>query len=212
MLCAVLAFCACNSDKKRIQTYFNDYHPDCEVELKGDVNVDSTFCPLAALDSVSLELMAHRMNLLALLEVNPDSAFKLARKLNEKYAAENAFASLAYPNGPKNRLSYQMKCLVDGNERYVVFFKNADNDEIESSSLEVDEAIDSLMSSFTMLKNGLKIILNDSGSAAETKKKSDREEKEKAEEAKPKEEEPVASSDSGNKEENENEKPEGDKE
>ncbi|MBO4659611.1 MAG: hypothetical protein J5637_08315 [Prevotella sp.] len=187
VLCAIVTLCACNSDKKRIQTYIDNYHPDTEIELEGDVNVDSTFCPLTALDATSLEIMGHRMNLLHLLEVNPDSAFILARQLNQKYAGDNAFASLAYPTGPKNRLSYQVKCKVDGNERYVVFFKNVDDDNIESSSLEVDEAIDSLMSSFTMLRNGLRIILNDSNTPAETKRKADKAQREEAEEAKARE-------------------------
>ena len=191
MLCAVVALCACNADKKRIQTYIENYHPDTEIELEGDVNVDSTFCPLAALESTSLEIMAHRMNLLHLLDENPDSAFALARQLNQQFAGDNAFASLAYPTGPKNRLSYQVKCTVDGNERYVVFFKNVDDDNIEASSIEVDEAIDSLMSSFTMLKNGLSIILNDKGQPAETKRKADKPQREADEEPQAREQQPA---------------------
>ena len=153
LLCTLVALCACNSDKKRIQTYIDNFHPDSEIELDGDVVVDSTFCPLAALDSASLVLLSHRMNLLSLLDVNPDSAFALARQLNQKYN-DSSFANIAYPKGPNNCLSYQVKCVVDGRERYVVFFKNANEDVIESSSIEVDEAVDSLMSSFTMLRNG----------------------------------------------------------
>ena len=152
LLCTLAALCACNSDKKRIQTYIDNFHPDSEIELDGDVVVDSTFCPLAALDSASLVLLSHRMNLLSLLDVNPDSAFALARQLNQKYN-DSSFANIAYPKGPNNCLSYQVKCVVDGRERYVVFFKNANEDVIESSSIEVDEAVDSLMSSFTMLRN-----------------------------------------------------------
>ncbi len=191
MLCAVVALSACNADKKRIQSYIENYHPDTEIELEGDVNVDSTFCPLAALESTSLEIMAHRMNLLHLLDENPDSAFALARQLNQQFAGDNAFASLAYPTGPKNRLSYQVKCTVDGNERYVVFFKNVDDDNIEASSIEVDEAIDSLMSSFTMLKNGLSIILNDKGQPAETKRKADKPQREADEEPQAREQQPA---------------------
>lgn len=190
MLCAVVALCACNADKKRIQSYIENYHPDTEIELEGDVNVDSTFCPLAALEATSLEIMAHRMNLLRLLDENPDSAFALARQLNQQFAGDNAFASLAYPTGPKNRLSYQVKCTVDGNERYVVFFKNVDDDNIEASSIEVDEAIDSLMSSFTMLKNGLSIILNDKGQPAETKRKADKPRREADDESQAREQQP----------------------
>ena len=173
MFCALLTLIACNSDKKRIQEYLDNYHPNAQVEMEGDVNVDSTFCPLQALDSASLVLMGHRMNLLRLLDVNPDSAFALARQLNQKYSDKNAFANIAYPKGPDNRLSYQVKCTVDGRERYVVFFKNVSDDNIENSSLEVDEAIDSLMSSFSMLRNGLQIILNDRKPAAEGKKKAE---------------------------------------
>ena len=191
MLCAVVALCACNADKKRIQSYIENYHPDTEIELEGDVNVDSTFCPLAALEATSLEIMAHRMNLLHLLDENPDSAFALARQLNQQFAGDNAFASLAYPTGPKNRLSYRVKCAVDGNERYVVFFKNVDDDNIEASSIEVDEAIDSLMSSFTMLKNGLSIILNDKGQPAETKRKADKPQREADEEPQAREQQPA---------------------
>lgn len=194
LLCTLVALCACNSDKKRIQTYIDNFHPDSEIELDGDVVVDSTFCPLAALDSASLVLLSHRMNLLSLLDVNPDSAFALARQLNQKYN-DSSFANIAYPKGPNNCLSYQVKCVVDGRERYVVFFKNANEDVIESSSIEVDEAIDSLMSSFTMLRNGLQIILKDSKAPAETKKKADSEKREKASSEEPQAEN--ASSDNG---------------
>ena len=108
-----------------------------------------------------------------------------------RYAGDNAVASLAYPTGPKNRLSYQVKGTVDGNERYVVFFKNVDDDNIEASSIEVDEAIDSLMSSFTMLKNGLSIILNDKGQPAETKRKADKPRREADEEPQAREQQPA---------------------
>ena len=198
LLCTLVALCACNSDKKRIQTYIDNFHPDSEIELDGDVVVDSTFCPLAALDSASLVLLSHRMNLLSLLDVNPDSAFALARQLNQKYN-DSSFANIAYPKGPNNCLSYQVKCVVDGRERYVVFFKNANEDVIESSSIEVDEAVDSLMSSFTMLRNGLQIILKDSKAPAETKKKADGEKREKASSEEPQAE--IASSDNGAQEE-----------
>ena len=194
LLCTLVALCACNSDKKRIQTYIDNFHPDSEIELDGDVVVDSTFCPLAALDSASLVLLSHRMNLLSLLDDNPDSAFALARQLNQKYN-DSSFANIAYPKGPNNCLSYQVKCVVDGRERYVVFFKNANEDVIESSSIEVDEAVDSLMSSFTMLRNGLQIILKDSKAPAETKKKADSEKREKASSEEPQAEN--ASSDNG---------------
>lgn len=194
LLCTLVALCACNSDKKRIQTYIDNFHPDSEIELDGDVVVDSTFCPLAALDSASLVLLSHRMNLLSLLDVNPDSAFALARQLNQKYN-DSSFANIAYPKGPNNCLSYQVKCVVDGRERYVVLFKNANEDVIESSSIEVDEAVDSLMSSFTMLRNGLQIILKDSKVPAETKKKADSEKREKASSEEPQAEN--ASSDNG---------------
>ncbi len=182
LLCSVVVCCACNSDKGRIQSFLDNFHPDAEVEIEGDINVDSTFCPLAALDSASLVLMANRMNLLHLLEVNPDSAFILARQLNQKYGGEKAFADIAYPKGPDNRLSYQVKCIVDGRERYIVFYKNLNDDAIENSSLEVDEAVDSLMSSFTMLRNGLNIILNDSRSPADKKPKAEEEKKKKTDE------------------------------
>lgn len=198
LLCTLVALCACNSDKKRIQTYIDNFHPDSEIELDGDVVVDSTFCPLAALDSASLVLLSHRMNLLSLLDVNPDSAFALARQLNQKYN-DSSFANIAYPKGPNNCLSYQVKCVVDGRERYVVFFKNANEDVIESSSIEVDEAVDSLMSSFTMLRNGLQIILKDSKTPAETKKKTDSEKREKASSEEPQAEN--ASSENGTQEE-----------
>ena len=198
LLCTLVALCACNSDKKRIQTYIDNFHPDSEIELDGDVVVDSTFCPLAALDSASLVLLSHRMNLLSLLDVNPDSAFALARQLNQKYN-DSSFANIAYPKGPNNCLSYQVKCVVDGRERYVVFFKNANEDVIESSSIEVDEAVDSLMSSFTMLRNGLQIILKDSKAPAETKKKTDSEKREKASNEEPQAEN--ASSENGTQEE-----------
>ena len=73
----------------------------------------------------------------------------------------------------------------------MVFFKNVDDDNIETSSIEVDEAIDSLMSSFTMLKNGLSIILNDKGQPAETKRKADKPQREADEEPQAREQQPA---------------------
>jgi hypothetical protein len=160
-LLILLALVACSSEKKSIQNYLDNNFPETEIDIVGDVVVDSVFCPLAALDSVSSKLLEYRIALLDLLEQNPDSAFKLADQLNTTYSASNAFANMAYPKGKNNRLGYQVKCKMEEEEKYLTFYKNENDDKIEVSTFEVDESIDSLMQGYNRLMNGIKVILDD---------------------------------------------------
>jgi hypothetical protein len=162
-VCAVMTLVACSSDKKKIQHYLDNNFSDREIVIDGDVVTDSAFCPLAELENVSLQLTALQGQLLQLLDVNPDSAFSLAASLQQKYSQKDAFVNMAYPKGKNNRLSYRAKCICDGAERYVTFFKYPQSDEIETSSLEVDENVDSLMVTFNQLMNGVKVIMDDRG-------------------------------------------------
>ena len=54
-----------------------------------------------------------------------------------------------------------VKCNEEGKDRVVTFFKDKKNEDIEFSSLDADEMVDSLIVSFDMLKDGIKIIVSD---------------------------------------------------
>ena len=54
-----------------------------------------------------------------------------------------------------------VKCNEEGKGRVITFFKGKDDENIEFSSLDVDELVDSLIVSFDMLKDGIKIIVSD---------------------------------------------------
>lgn len=161
LLLAVVALAACNADKKKIEAYVDNNFFDREVVVKGEVTVDSAFCPLSQLEQNAIQLMGHRGNLLKLLEENPDSAYQLAKALKIQLGDDKAFANLAYPNGKNNRLAYMAKCTVDGKERIVTFYKQLEGDKIELSSMDVDEAIDSLMVGYNHLMDGIRVILSD---------------------------------------------------
>ena len=152
---------SCNSNKNKIETYISNNVFDHNVEITGDIVVDSAFCPLTHLEQASIQLMGYQGLLLRMLDENPDSAYSLANSLKLQLGGNKGFASLAYPTGSNNRLAYMAKCSVDGSERMVTFFKYVDDDEIEQSSLDVDETIDSLMVSYNHLMDGIKVILAD---------------------------------------------------
>ena len=52
-----------------------------------------------------------------------------------------------------------VKCNVDGKERMVSFFKGVNDENIEMTSLDLDDTVDSLMVSYGQLINGIKVIL-----------------------------------------------------
>lgn len=161
LLLAVVALTACNADKKKVEAYIDNNFFDREVAVTGEVTVDSVYCPSSQLEQNAIQLMGHRGNLLKLLEENPDSAYSLAKALRVQLGDSKAFANLAYPNGKNNRLAYLAKCTVDGKERIVTFYKQLEGDNIELSSFDVEEAIDSLMVGYNHLMDGIRVILED---------------------------------------------------
>ena len=161
LLLAVAALTACNSDKKKIEAYIDNNFFDREVAVTGNVTIDSAYCPMSQLEQNAIQLMGYRGNLLKLLDENPDSAYALAKMLKVQLGDNKAFANLAYPNGKNNRLAYIAKCTVDGKERMVIFYKQVEEDKIELSSFDVDEAIDSLMVGYNHLMDGIRVILAD---------------------------------------------------
>ena len=161
LLMAVVALSACNGDKKKVKAYIDNNIFDKEVTVAGDITVDSAYCPMSQLDQNSIQLMGYRGMLLQLLDENPDSAYALAKTLRVQLGDSKAFANLAYPNGKNNRLAYMAKCTVDGKERMVTFYKQVEGDKIELSSLDVDEAVDSLMVGYNHLMDGIRVILAD---------------------------------------------------
>ena len=159
LICGVLTLMACSSEKKNINTYLENNYSDREISLVGDISSDSAFCPLAELENAATQIMNYRLQLLNLLEVNPDSAFKMARALNERMSAKDAFANMAYPKGKNNRVAYQVKCQQGNKVEYITFYKHATEDFVELSSLDIDDTIDSLMVSYNQLMNGISVIL-----------------------------------------------------
>lgn len=160
LACMALVVMACSSDKKKLEAYIQNNIADHEVEVVGDVVADSAFCPIEVLDNVSSKLNGYQSQLLMLLETNPDSAFAFARSLQTVYSKKDAFANMAYPKGKNNRVAYMVKCNVDGRERMVSFFKNISDDGIEMTSLDLDDAVDSLLVTYGQLMSGIKVILD----------------------------------------------------
>ena len=160
LICGALVLMACSSEKQDIETYLENNYSDREISLVGDISADSAYCPLAELENAATQILNYRMQLLNLLEVNPDSAFKMARELNTRLSAKDAFANMAYPKGKNNRIAYQVKCQQGGKVEYITFFKHETDDFVELSSLDIDDAIDSLMVGYNQLMNGIGVILN----------------------------------------------------
>ena len=156
----VLALMACSSDRNRIETYLENNFADNEIEIVGEIVPDSVFCALGDLDNAALELLGVRDQLLQLLDVNPDSAFKLAKNLSDKYADGKVFANYAYPKGKSNREALMVKCKQGGRERMIAFYKQPQGNLIEACSLDEDDARDSLLVTYNNLLSGIKIILD----------------------------------------------------
>ncbi len=159
--CVAIILTACDSDKSLIEKYLQNNYPDREIELVGDINVDSAFCPRTQLEDAALEIDNYKIQLDRLLAQNPDSALRLAKDLQKKFADNSAFINLAYPKGKNNAKALMVKCNEEGKGRVITFFKGKDDEDIEFSSLDVDELVDSLIVSFDMLKDGIKIIVSD---------------------------------------------------
>ena len=159
--CVVILLTACDSDKSLIEKYLQNNYPDREIELVGDISVDSAFCPRAQLEDAALEIDNYKIQLDRLLAQDPDSALRLARDLQKKFSDNSAFINLAYPKGKNNAMALMVKCNEEGKGRVVTFFKDKKDEDIEFSSLDVDEMVDSLIVSFDMLKDGIRIIVSD---------------------------------------------------
>ncbi len=156
-----LVLVSCNSDKSQIENYLQNNYPDREIEIVGDVSSDSAFCPKTHLEEVGLELDNYKLQLDRLLAINPDSALKLARVLQNRFTSKDAFINLAYPKGKNNSKALIVKCNEDGKNRMITFYKDKTDEFIDFSSLDADEMVDSLLVSFEMLIDGINIIVND---------------------------------------------------
>ncbi len=163
-IAVVMSLMACSSDKNRIETYLENNFADREIEIDGDIVPDSVFCALGDLDNASIELISLRDQLLQLLNTNPDSAFKFAKVLSDKFADGKVFANYAYPKGKNNREALMVKCKQGERKRMIAFYKLPNGDDIEACSFDEDDARDSLLVTYNKLLSGIKIILEDSKS------------------------------------------------
>ena len=156
-----VAITACKNDKKQVQEYLDRNYADREVKVVGKITPDSAFCPLTKLEATLLEVQAYRVQLMQFIEQNLDSAYQFACLIKDKYADENSFANLAYPNGQKNRLAYRVRCDEAGEEHYITFYKNLHDDTIEYSSFDVEDIIDSISVYYNSLMNGVNSIVSE---------------------------------------------------
>lgn len=170
MLMALVVFAgtACNDDKKQINEYLDKNYSDREVKVVGKVVPDSAFCPLSKLESTKLEVMGFRAQLMMLLDQDPDSAYRLAKSIKQKYADENTFANLAYPNGKNNRIAFRVRCDENGEEHYITFYKNIKDETIQYSSFDVEDVVDSLSLYYGLLMNGVNEIIKDNNGDTDT--------------------------------------------
>ncbi len=159
VLLAVASFCSCGSDKKELETYLSNYFPEYEIQQGEKVTVDSAFCPISKLESNSIELMGLKAQVFRLYAEKPDSAYGLARKVHEQYGGKDALGNLTYPKGSNNCVSYTVRCESEGNERYIVFYKDRQLETIEYCSLDADERIDSIMKQYAELMYAINVIL-----------------------------------------------------
>ena len=180
-LSLVIICMACNSDKAKIEKYLNNNYSDREIEVVGEITIDSAFCPLSKIDEAALQIMGYKAQLQELLVDRTYSAIALANSLKVKFTDNNEFVNMAYPKGANNRLAYMVKCNEGGRERVITFFKSTSDDFIESSSLDVDEAVDSLLVSYNMLMDGVRIITQEGGNSNAESKESAKAEEKKAE-------------------------------
>lgn len=153
------ALFACSSDQKKLEAYLSSYYPEYELQSDDKITTDSAFCPISKLESNSIELMGLKAQVFKLYAENPDSAYRLALKVNEQYGGKEALGNLTYPTGGKNCVSYTVKCKSEDNERYIVFYKDRQLETIEYCSLDADERIDSIMNQYAELMYAVNVIL-----------------------------------------------------
>lgn len=157
----VSVWVACNDDKKQINEYLEKNYSDREVKVVGKVEPDSVFFPLSKLESTKIEIMGYRVQLLMLLDQDPDSAYRLAQYIKQKYIDEKTIVDLINPKGKNDRIAYNVQCTEDGEERYIIFYKNVKDETIQFSSFEVNDMVDSLSKYYALLVNGVNEIVND---------------------------------------------------
>ena len=157
----VSVWIACNDDKKQINDYLEKNYSDREVKVVGEVVPDSVFCRLSILESTKLEVMGYRAQLMLLLDQDPDSAYRLAKTIKEKYANENTLADLVTSKGNNNRVAYQVQCTEDGKKRYITFYKSLKDETIQYSSFDVEDMEDSLYLYYNLLMTGVDEIVKD---------------------------------------------------
>lgn len=153
------ALFACNSDQKKLETYLSNFYPEYELQGDDKVTTDSAFCPISKLESNFIELMGLKAQVFRLYAENPDSAYRLAVKVNEQYGGKDALGDLTYPKGSNNSVAYTVKCKSADNERYIVFYKDRQLETIEYCSLDADERIDSIMNQYSELMYAVNVIL-----------------------------------------------------
>ena len=153
------ALFACSSDHKKLETYLTSFYPEYEIMDDEKITTDSAFCPISKLESNSIDLMGMKAQVFRLYAENPDSAYRLAVKVNEQYGGKDALGNLTFPKGGNNCVSYTVKCKSADNERYIVFYKDRQLDTIEYCSLDADERIDSIMNQYAELMYAVNVIL-----------------------------------------------------
>lgn len=161
-----VAVCACSSDTKQLDAYLKNNYPEYQIVEDGEVVTDSVFCPISKLESNYIELMGMKAQIFSLYSNNVDSAYRMARSINERFGKTDGLGSLTYPKGDKNCKAFTVKCKSDDNERYIVFYKDRNLDAIEYCSLDADVRIDSIMNQYNELMYAVNAILKSSSSSA----------------------------------------------
>lgn len=154
-----VAICACSSDTKQLKAYLKNNYPEYQIVEDGEIVTDSVFCPISKLESNYIELMGLKAQIFSLYSNNVDSAYRMAKSLDERFGKSDGLGSLTYPKGDKNCQAYTVKCKSDDNERYIVFYKDRSLDAIEYCSLDADVRIDSIMNQYNELMYAVNVIL-----------------------------------------------------
>ncbi len=155
----VSVWISCKDDKKQITEYLEKNYSDREVKVIGEVVPDSAFCRLSLLESTKLEVMGYRAQLMMLLDQDPDSAYRLARNIKQKYANENIVADLITAKGSNNRVAYKVHCIEDGKKRDIIFYKDLKDETIQYCSFDVEDMEDSLYLYYNLLIDGVNEIV-----------------------------------------------------
>ena len=157
----VSVWISCEDDKKQIKDYLERNYSERDVKVIGKVVPDSAFCQLSLLKTTKLEVMGYRAQLMMLLEQDPDSAYRLAKSIKQKYSDENTLANLLTPKGSNNRVAYNVQCTDDGKERYITFYKDLKDETIQYCSFDIEDVQDSLNLYFDLLMKGVDEVIQE---------------------------------------------------